>query len=235
MHERVKGKQQKASNTQAYQDKLLAKCKTWDGPCTSVEELEDTLSKHPDNVEVLVKTELSFYKHCHRSDVMARPELYKINGKTHCERLENFTILSSESESRTDVGDPHTYLPSNSDVFEMLVPNDNDSRQEPERDYIAINEMYVTLWEENGIKRWYIGYCTERGPSKIVVDHLHRNRKNADTLWRYPLIPDTTDVSEDQILAVQLEGQWDVRSTRNMAFKISNIAEIRKAINALGK
>ena len=36
-------KYQKAQNTYAYQNRVLAACKTWGGPCQSVEELNAAL------------------------------------------------------------------------------------------------------------------------------------------------------------------------------------------------
>ena len=75
---RIKGRQHRL-----YVHKLLDSCKTWKGPCTTVNELYIVLAANPDNVENIVKTELSYYKHTHPSDVAARPELFKLLKVSH--------------------------------------------------------------------------------------------------------------------------------------------------------
>ena len=59
---------EKAKNQSQYVHKLLVLCKTWNGPAISTDELESILSQHPDSVEKIVKTELTCYKHSHRSE-----------------------------------------------------------------------------------------------------------------------------------------------------------------------
>ena len=37
------------------------------------------IATYPDISEKIVRTELSYYRHTHRSDVIARPDLFKLN------------------------------------------------------------------------------------------------------------------------------------------------------------
>ena len=63
-----------------YVDELLKTCKRqWNGPCLSGDELLAAIATHPDMSEKIVRTELSYYRHTHRSDVIARPDLFKLN------------------------------------------------------------------------------------------------------------------------------------------------------------
>ena len=63
-----------------YVNKLLAQCKSWGGPVVSVSihELEAVMIRHHDEVETVVKTELTYYKHAHRAEVIASPSLFKL-------------------------------------------------------------------------------------------------------------------------------------------------------------
>ena len=56
----------------------LAQTCMWGGPCCSVEELKSVLTKNPENDKKIVKTELAFYVHAHKSDRFSRPELFRL-------------------------------------------------------------------------------------------------------------------------------------------------------------
>ena len=53
---------------------LAKTCKSWGGPCCSVEELREVLKKNGDIDKKIVKAELSFYVHTHKADRANRPE-----------------------------------------------------------------------------------------------------------------------------------------------------------------
>ena len=217
LKERIKQKQMKARSVENYQNKMLCKCKTWGGPFTSVDELEIALGSNPDKVELIVKTELTYFRHSHRTDVTARPELYKTNGISNEERLENLTLLLNDSNIS---GPPQTVnLPTNRDALRVLTPCESsveDTRDLP----ISVNELCVTLWSERGSRNWYIGYCTSVDNNVATVDHLHRSRNRNNSMWKYPSITDCVDVSLDQILEIKPIGEWDMRNSRNISFKL---------------
>ena len=48
---------------------------------------------HYDKAETVVRTELAFYKHTHRPEVVANPSLFKLFRISHEERLSNYMIL----------------------------------------------------------------------------------------------------------------------------------------------
>jgi hypothetical protein len=68
--------------------KHLDTCKSWHGPCTAVDELLAIITAHPDKMETIDKTELSYYKHTHAADVTSRPELFHLRKISHEGRLE---------------------------------------------------------------------------------------------------------------------------------------------------
>ena len=66
----------KARNASNYTNKLLQRCKTWNGPACSIEELHSILARKPDISEQIVRTEVAYYRDTHRADVIADPHLY---------------------------------------------------------------------------------------------------------------------------------------------------------------
>ena len=136
--QRVVTKMAKAAQTQIYQDRLLVKCKTWCGPSTNIEELKVILNQKPDLQESIVRTELSYYRQCHRSDIIYRKDLYRLNGISHEERMENLFILLGGSN---DILSTNAHLPTNNEALELIslgytesLPSTNDSQTNTEYD-----------------------------------------------------------------------------------------------------
>ena len=99
-----------------YTDKCLQMCKTWGGPAISVDELNDILQKNCDKVEKIVRTELSYYRDTHKTEIVSTPELFKLNKITYDQQLLNLcTLLSGK-----DVGGKYASLPTNKDVARIL-------------------------------------------------------------------------------------------------------------------
>ena len=67
--------------------------RSWTGPCTTQDELESILASNPRIQEKVVKVELTYYWYAHKPEVIARPDLFKLNKITHEERLENFVNI----------------------------------------------------------------------------------------------------------------------------------------------
>ena len=53
-------KLKKAVQAKDYVNKLLRECETWDGPCTTADELCHILAQKPDQKRVIVRTEMAF-------------------------------------------------------------------------------------------------------------------------------------------------------------------------------
>ena len=85
----INEKIEKGKKRDQYVQKRLKLCKSWGGPVVSVEELRSILKSHPDRNEVIVRNELIYFRESHKSEVLYNPELFKVNGNTHKERLLN--------------------------------------------------------------------------------------------------------------------------------------------------
>ena len=140
-------KMAKTVKEQDYMLKLLRECKTWCGPWTSCDELAAILQHRPDKVEKIVKTELAYYRHTHKSDMIARPELFKLIRITHEERLENLFILPSDNNliataSSASIVD----LPTDDDALQIVNTMNRAPTTTIDHSDIQLNEMRIILW-----------------------------------------------------------------------------------------
>ena len=90
---RLTNKTENGRKRKDYIKTMLVDCKSWGGPCASVDELQLILRQNPDRSEKIIKTEMAFYSHTQKADKIERPELFRLNGITIEEKLENLTIL----------------------------------------------------------------------------------------------------------------------------------------------
>ena len=93
---KIEQKMELAKKQSLYVNKLLRDCKSWGGPIASIAELESVLRRHHDNAETVVKTELAYYKHTHRQEVITNPTLFALIRVTHEERLSNLMVLLNQ-------------------------------------------------------------------------------------------------------------------------------------------
>ena len=198
-----------------YTNKLLTQCKSWNGPITSVEELNVILKGKP-NAEEIVKTELTYYRNTHRSEVIASPNLFKLNKVSHEERLTNLCILLGGMSNTV------TRLPDNRDALSALRENSEGGCDE-ELSILQVNDTCVTLWLEGSTKQWYIGYCKEVNDNgTFEVDHIHRVKSNSNLIWKFPFRSDLCNVHPEQVLKCDVVGEWDCSNDRNMTFTLKN-------------
>ena len=111
------------------------------GPCTSIDELSTAIKNKPDQEQEIVKTEMAYYCHTHKMDKIARPTLFKQNGITHEEKLENLAILLDDDNiSCGSVVD----LPTNEQVVAALsLTPENPVAMATT---LGINELCVVIW-----------------------------------------------------------------------------------------
>ena len=147
-----------------------------------MEEINRALAVHEDIQENIVKVELKYYKHTHKADVTARPDLFKLNMIGHQERLENLcTLLSDEGHDASHLYSS-IHLPSNEEAIQILKPGSDVTPTEmpsvaPESP-VQVNELCITMWESG----WYLGYALQVTETTIYVDHLERVSKDSDDL-----------------------------------------------------
>ena len=214
--QKIEAKMKEAEKQGQYTNKLLVQCKSWNGPVSSIEELNAILKKKPNNSEENVKTELTYYRNTHRSEVIASPSLFKLNKVSHEERLTNLCVLLGGITHEVAI------LPGNNDALSVLRSNDPEIDRE-EASILKINDICVTLWMEGKGKQWYIGYCKEvNQDGTFMVDHIHRVNKHSNLVWKFPTQPDACNIDAEQVLKCEIVGEWDCSSDRNMSFTLKN-------------
>ena len=191
--------------------KLLRACKAWSGPVTSGEELRQCLSGRDDQQHVL-RTEMSYYAHTHKAERIANRDLYRLNGISFQEMLENLTILLQNVD---DCGSTATTanLPTNSDVLKALAKHNCETTFVPavEDEFTKVNQMCAVLWQEDGGYQWYLGYVKEVSQNgQLLVDHLAR--VSSDSKWKYPSHEDVhvQEMDPEQIVPCEIKGKWDM-------------------------
>lgn len=213
-----------------YADRVLVKCKSWNGPFTSVKELEDSLlGSNEKKIRDILRHEITFQRITHPHDAIARKELYLINKQDISALKYNLTILlSNAAVIETNNGD--FFLPTESEVMDTL----NSSEQEESVPIIAenldvmkINEPKAIVWEENNELKWYIGFILSIDSSNSSkVEHLTRALHSQDSLWHYPTIPDVQDTDIIQILPIEVIGEWDYSNPKESVFEVKNVEQV---------
>ena len=220
---KIEEKIETAKKQSQYVNKLLAQCKSWGGPVVSIPELEAVMKRHHDKVETVVKTELTYYKHTHRAEVIASPSLFKLIRVSHEERLSSLMVLLSQQALEV------SRIPKNSDALKFLRSNDQHTSENTEVSTLECNEACVTLWNESGALKWYVGYCTKVINNDLFeVEHLQRCEKNSNLKWKYPAKPDIQNVALEQILVCSVVGEWNILNNRNSEFTLRNHEAIQK-------
>ena len=211
-----------------YVSKLLRACKEWGGPCTSIKEMQYILKSKPERETEIIKAEMAFYANTHKADKIARPDLFRQNGISHEEKMENLSILLDNEDTQfTTVAD----LPTNEEVLSILSSSTEDKA--PESEVLKINDLCVVVWQNDQRKyEWYIGYVKSSKPDSLYhIDHLHRVDAAADVHWKYPSREDNQTAERNQVVSCDVEGQWDISpDMRKRIFTISNIRAIRSAV-----
>ncbi|KAG1681045.1 Pyruvate carboxylase, mitochondrial [Nymphon striatum] len=218
---RLEAKLNKSKKSEDYTKKLLQNCKSWGGPCTSLEELQQILKEKSDQNIQIVKTELAYYAHTPKADKIANPELFRLNGISHEEKLINFgVLLSNDCISSCTVAD----LPTNEDVIATLEERPCQ-HQISEPTPLNLNELCAVIWQNcDASYEWYIGYVKSIINNGYIVDHLHRVVPGCHIKWKYPSTEDVQTAELEQIVNCTVKGEWDITpDTRKRFCIIENI------------
>ena len=219
-----KGRQQSM-----YTDKCLQLCKGWGGPAVSVEELNSILKKNSDRVEKIVRTELSYYRDTHRSEIVSNPELFKLNKISYDQQLLNLCTLIAGK----DVGGKYVSLPTNKDVAKVLSSqSDNHLSSLQDADAIEVGQNYVTLIAEGDKKTWYLATCVNIDDSeRYEMEFLHRVVRSSNLKWKHPVREDVDTLTKESIISCVIDGEWDVSTDRNMTYTLRNHEYINQLVN----
>ena len=112
---------------------------------------------------------MACYAHSNKVEKIARPDLFRLNGMSHNEKLENLAFLLDENDNSSvkSVVD----LPTNEEVISKVYAKEMKSNEISTH---QINEMCVIIWLNSKKQyEWFLGYIIEQNDEGYVVDHLH--------------------------------------------------------------
>ena len=105
LKEKLELKLEKAIKAKDYVKKLLTNCKSWRGQYpSSAAVLQQVIKENPDKQKTIVRIEIAFYSHTHKSQKIAQTRFISI-GIPHEKKLINLAILLDD-----DVTSSHTML-----------------------------------------------------------------------------------------------------------------------------
>ena len=174
-----------------------------------------------DNQHHILRTEVSYYAHTNKTQRLNNKELFKVNGLTFEELLENMTILLDEDHSCA--ASPLSSLPTNDNVLKVLVSSTTTSIQQGVLE-TSINDLVAIVWQtKEVIFEWHLGYVKKKVNGKFIIDHLLRSIKNSNTKWKYLTREDIQIVEPDQIIQCDVSGEWDLTSSRKRCYTLANL------------
>ena len=236
---RIQRKIESSKSQSTYTKKLLQLCKTWNGPCTTPNELEECIRKRPELIQKIVKTELSYYCKTHQSEKNMDPSLFKIM-ISHEEHLENLLVLLGDNNSvATGTSASVLDLPTNEELAQNVLTISKgslDTLPPTTAPTISrINEMCVVVWLEDKPK-WYIGYVIEElGDGRYRIEHLHRVSNSQDDFWGNPTNDDIQEVQEEQIIQCKVLGEWEMENTKLLRIRMRYHLKYSKEIDNVFK
>ena len=78
------------------------------------------------------------------------------------------------------------------------------------RNMVLYKSLSVVAWQETNGYLWYLGYVKEVLQSgQILVDHL-THISSSDSKWKYLSNEDVHDVDPEQIVPIEVIGEWDM-------------------------
>ena len=213
-----------------YADRVLVKCKSWNGPFSSVEELEFSLvGANVKKTREILRHEITFQRITHPNDAIIRKELYLINKQDISTLKYNLVILLSNA-AIVETNDGEIFLPTESEVMETLNSyehEDNVPVTIQDLNMIKINEPNAIIWKENNEFKWYIGFIlSTESPNLSKAEHLTRVLNGKDLLWQYPKIPDIQDTDNIQILPIEVIWEWDYSNPKKSVFEVKNCEQV---------
>ena len=131
-------------------------------------------------------------------------------------------MLSDDAETCTAT---IANLPTNEDGIKALATKETTAAEITSPSTFEANQMCVVFWLEGEAFTWYIGYITEVNEENYVVDHLHRNPLKQNKHWHYPRKPDKQIVLHDQMVDIEVKGDW-TQEERNQKFVLTNEKDI---------
>ena len=169
------------------------------GPVTLVVEILEVLKRNPDKQKFILRTELAYFTHTHKTEKIQRPDLFRQNAISF---EENCILLSDNAETCTAT---IANLPTNENGIKALATKETTAAEIKSPSTFEVNQMCVVFCLKGEAFTWYIEYITEVNKENYVVDHLHRNPLKQNRHWHYPRKCDKQVVLPDQTVDIEVK------------------------------
>ena len=212
-----------------YIDKVVEKCKGWGGPILSAEELSSILvhTKDEKKIKNILRTEITYQKHTHASDARRRKELYLINKQETAALKYNLTLLLSDNEALVGTSS-ELFLPTEAEIIDQLNIISPLEIRTASSDHIKLNEPHAIVWMEKSKPHWYVGFSIlVINDTSTKIEHLHRESTSSNTIWHYPRWEDIQVAENEQILPVNVVGEWDYSNENKHVLILKNEDKIQ--------
>ena len=231
-HQNDNKKSEKAKGIRAYQNRVLANCKTWGGPCVTERDLDEALLK-AENESFCISQELTYYKLTHPTEFSVNKHLFRIRGINEEEKMSNLRCILSTEEDMSDNRMKVGQLPTDQNVLTaLLATSGGEVHQSAQHELeVFINSVVAVTWVVNN-KTWYLGYITEicKDDNTCLVDHLERVYQERNDLWRFPKREDKLKVDFMQIIVIKPEYEWEIQNIRTQKMRLKNSKVIDEAV-----
>ena len=230
----IREKITKKKKTVDYVLRLTEACKSWGGPCCSLQELTKVMKSHPDQDKKIVKTELAFYVNTRKADKAGHPELFRQINIDFTTMLENLSVLlADEDKSASRSSTAALTLSTNEDALKQLSTTGN---KECTDDVFLVNEPCVNVWIVKEEVTWHIGYFRiMRSAKTYEVEQLLRLDKDSDLAWIHPHKPVKDIIDDEQVLIMGNGKRFPVLGTWNNEllnkFHVKNLNDIVTSFN----
>ena len=126
-----------------------------------------------------------------------------LNKISYEDRLVNLGILLGNNNP-----DQNTTLPTNRDALTILQGNSSTNDEGDDIPEFELNKIYVTLWFENELPTWYLGYCISKNDDNSYrIEDLERVKKPSNLKWKNPRVPDTADIMAENLFECNIAGR----------------------------
>ena len=95
--------------------------------------------------------------------------------------------------------------------------------------------MFLTLNKNEQGYDCFIAYVKSTDKGNIVLDHLCQEKARINKWWRYPTLADVHQVQPEQILDVEVKGEWKYNSRMNRLILLNTNDIVSAFNNALKK
>ena len=172
---------------------------------------------------------MAYYVQTTKQEKIQIPHLFRINKITYEEKLENLMILVSGKNQAGTASIAN--LPSSDILKALCTSKDKDPR--PSTQVLKVSQLCAVIWKGQQQQcNWYLGYLKNNASNTCTIDHLERCAHGSNKFWHYPEVEDIQTLPCEQILDIEVLGEWDFSKNRYTKFKLDNANEIVMFQNA---